>query len=303
MVRSAAFDVLRIASLSGMEVESLRNLAASAFGRYRQESHSKSDGGRRVISIPDDALKTAQRRLLRGVLSRIPAVRDDVDLRPRNAVRNAKRHRTHRHITSLDVRSAFPSVKRQLVFRALVRSGFTRSSAGLICDLCVYRDELPQGAPTSPALLTLVLAPIDHRVSSAFQNRGLTYTRYVDDITLSGPTELGAAERMVERELQRVGFELNAAKTERGGPGRPVRVTGSEVSLAVRVPEEKINAYRRRIADDTSRPEPTDVAGVRGVLSWVRSVNKQQARELYNDTVPEGSALRTALTRRRRKRR
>src|SRR5262245_405896 len=93
-------------------------------------------------------------------------------------------------VANLDVRQFFPNVTRAMVIEALVRLGYTREIAALIAELTTYKGYLPQGAPTSTLLDNLVFVPIDRYFQKFSQRLGLTYTRYVDDITLSGNRDL-----------------------------------------------------------------------------------------------------------------
>ncbi|MHB1097853.1 MAG: reverse transcriptase domain-containing protein [Gemmatimonadaceae bacterium] len=298
---SSPYSLAKIASLVGLPLKTLSELAEGAPDGYRQERRRKESGGYRVIDAPNDSLKQVQRLLLSRVLVRLPPLWRSDSLRPRSAVRNAKLHRGQRHITALDIASAFPSVGRERVFAALCREGFTRNAAALVCKLCTLRGCLPQGAPTSPALMSLVLAPMDEQVHRAFLRRGIRYTRYADNISISGADDLGPVERFVETQLDRLGLHLNPNKTSRGGRDVPVRITGADVSLSVRVPASRVEAYRARVVADLRRETPVDVAGIRGVLSWMRSVNERQVRQFYSANVPNDSPLRKALKRKRRR--
>jgi len=62
---------------------------------------------------------------------------------------------------------------------------------------------LPQGAPTSPALANLAAFTLDRRLTGLAGALDATYTRYADDLTLSGSSRLlHRGERI--RDLDRV---------------------------------------------------------------------------------------------------
>ena len=95
--------------------------------------------------------------------------------------------------------------------------------------LCVFRDGLPQGAPTSPCLSNLVNVRLDERLQRLARQAGAVYTRYGDDLTFSW-----SADRMpsgftgaVEDALGSAGYEIQPLKGWRVTPvrDRPV-VTG-----------------------------------------------------------------------------
>lgn len=53
-------------------------------------------------------------------------------------------------------------------------------------DLCFLNGGLPQGTPISPMLTNLMMIPIDHRLCNDLVKQGFVYTRYADDILISG---------------------------------------------------------------------------------------------------------------------
>ena len=75
------------------------------------------------------------------------------------------------------------------------------------------RRHLPQGAPTSPALANLSAFGLDVRLSGLLKKFGGNYTRYADDLTLSGPDDFRYALRCVipltEQIVRSERFRLN----------------------------------------------------------------------------------------------
>jgi hypothetical protein len=72
---------------------------------------------------------------------------------------------------------------------------------------------LPQGAPTSAALANLCAFRLDLRLDGLAYALGARYTRYADDIVLSGEMHLSNVVRRVESWVGRIaleeGFTLN----------------------------------------------------------------------------------------------
>ncbi len=295
-----SYKLVDLSAAVAVPLAMLQGLADGASSCYHRSSVPKRGGGLRTIDAPEPALKDVQRLLLHRVLAALPTLRTADSLFARSASQNARSHRAYRYTTSLDISSAFPSVKRDVVFAALRREGFTKDAAALVCKLCTLRGCLPQGAPTSPALMSLVLAPLDAKIAVAFPGRGIHYTRYADNITVSGPDDLRSVECAVEAQLRQLGLSLNQGKTERGGFHVPVLVTGVLVGRAARVPPAREVEYRDRIREIAADEQPTRVEVARGILSWVRSVNPRQAARLYAETVPATSPLKKALKRKRR---
>ena len=80
--------------------------------------------------------------------------------------------------------------------------------------LCVYRNSLPQGAPTSPCLSNLVNFSLDERLWRLAQRTGATYTRYGDDLAFSWNCDRmpGGFQRAVEDALHAAGYEVQPRK-------------------------------------------------------------------------------------------
>lgn len=89
---------------------------------------------------------------------------------------------------TVDVKSFFPNVRHYVVYRMFRHEfGFGKDVAYLLTRLTTLQSQLPQGAPTSTAVANLLLAaPVDAPVTAHAASRDVTYTRFVDDIALSG---------------------------------------------------------------------------------------------------------------------
>jgi retron-type reverse transcriptase len=74
---------------------------------------------------------------------------------------------------------------------------------------CLAIPHLPQGAPTSPALSNLCALHLDLRLAALVDTLGGTYTRYADDLALSGGEEL-------RRRVEKVGLHVAAIAREEG---------------------------------------------------------------------------------------
>lgn len=97
---------------------------------------------------------------------------------------------------------------------------------------------LPQGAPCSPFLFNLYCLPMDRELAAFCESRGITYTRYLDDLTFSTNGSLGDRRRRMLREIieRREGMKVNHQKSrlhslEKG----PVTITGISIQPDGRV--------------------------------------------------------------------
>ncbi len=282
----------------------MKDLARQAPGLYNVYLRPKEDGRSRKVSEPLEPLKTLQSAILKCVVAPLSTDRALRHVVHRNQVWNASTHVQQTHITKLDVRDAFPSVSDRAVESALRASGLNREAAALVARLCTHDGELPQGAPSSNALLDLVLLPLDRVINAYCRRKGYRYTRYADDLTLSGPEPLGLAERFVERQLKSENFFTNPEKTGRGGRKNPVVITGVMTGQTTKVRPRMLERTIAELKDAAETPDvATGLDSLRGSLGWIRQVNRKQAGAIVAQNVPKGTALSSALTLRKRRRR
>ena len=180
---------------------------------YREFTIPKRAGGARKITAPDPALKAAQRRILRRLLSRLkchPAATGFE--RGQSIVTNARAHAGKAIVVHMDLEGFFPNTKADRVSKYFEKLGWGRAAANVLEGLCTYQGGLPQGAPTSPRLSNLLNWRLDARLSGLAAKLGATYTRYADDITFSFPTDdpnvthpvIGLTKHIVEQEGYRL---------------------------------------------------------------------------------------------------
>ena len=111
---------------------------------------------------------------------------------------------------------------------------------------------LPQGFPTSPALANLALVPLDRAIKRLLASQ-CKYTRYVDDLTISGSRSVNPMEVLagVRACVARMGLRLARHKTRLQWASFGNRVitgvgVGSEGLYARRSVRRRIRAARHR---------------------------------------------------------
>jgi RNA-directed DNA polymerase len=198
----------------GMPTLDLFRLVRSCPDHYKTFCLQKKSGGFRVINAPSQTLKTIQKWISTKLLP--PDMVHDSATGYRSGysiVDNAKAHTGKEWVYNLDIEKFFPSIKAGRVEQLWLSLGFTRRMAAELTQLTTLHGELPQGAPSSPALANLICLHLDQRLSSLAASRGWTYTRYCDDLTFSGSGRIaGHDERLVARIINEEGFAVNLDK-------------------------------------------------------------------------------------------
>lgn len=199
---------------------------------YREVQIPKSNGELRRLFVPDPLLKAIQRRIASVLLAREEispyATAYRIGASPR---KNAAPHVGKPLLLKLDVKDFFDHLIYPLVKeKAFPKERYSEENRILLSILCVHRDALPQGAPTSPAISNLILRDFDDRVGAFCRELCIAYTRYCDDMTFSGDQDLRPVIAFVREELSKLGLFLNGSKTRLVNRGQRQSVTGVTVN-------------------------------------------------------------------------
>ena len=211
---------------------------------------AKRRGGYRNIEAPNPRLKAIQRAILDRLLAPQSVHTAATGFRPGLSIAdNARPHLGRRRALKTDLHNFFGTIRRPAVRRVFRGMGFDAPMTKVLVDLCTHRNRLPQGAPTSPALSNLVAAPMDEQLNALSLRRGLTYTRYADDLTFSGESfnrkELVADIKQI---AAGDGFKLNAKKTRLMASSRRI-VTGLSIGSGEKLtlPRERKREIRKNV--------------------------------------------------------
>ncbi len=177
---------------------------------------------RHVLNVTG-SLRKVQDKMLREVL--FPNLQSSIyshgGVRGRDIKSNASAHIGSRYAFVTDISSFYPSVSHFRVYRLFVgRFGCSPNVARVCTRLCTVNHHLALGLPTSPILADQLLMPIDKRIAGACEKLGLIYTRFVDDLAISGAFDLSPEKcgipALIERILGQHGFVANATKQRFG---------------------------------------------------------------------------------------
>ncbi|MEP3678382.1 MAG: reverse transcriptase family protein [Paracoccaceae bacterium] len=266
----------------------------------------KKPSGVRLLEAPKAQLKAVQRRILRGIIDKMP-VHDDAFgfVKGRNCLDAAQRHVGEDVVVSFDIASFFSSIGAGRVFGLFRCLGYPHGVARVLTGLCTtatparvlgrllppdrtsYRTpHLPQGSPVSPGLANQMVFRLDCRLSELADSLGAHYSRYADDMTFSGDRHIvhtinDAVPKIVTDE----GFCLNPAKTRVQPFHVPQRVTGIGVNRHLNVDRAAFDRLKA-VIHACAKPEDSRLAeaGFRakllGQIGWVEAVNPLRGAKL-----------------------
>jgi RNA-directed DNA polymerase len=198
--------------------DALELLAEEAPGYYRSFEREVK-GKKRLLVESTGHLKRIQRRILDNILMRLSPFPTSFGAAKGKTIKdNAKVHAASRYIAKLDIRSFYPSIHSIKVYRFFISQECSPDVARLLTALTTRDYALPLGTSTSPALADHIVRQIDLRIHGMAAKVSLNYTRYVDDITLSGPFPLERFSRMAVKILNQAGFRVKKSKLAFYGP-------------------------------------------------------------------------------------
>jgi len=285
---------------------------------YRYELLAKRAGGWRLLEVPEPYLRTLQRRVLDRLLAHVPPHEAACAyVRGRSVADHARAHSGQAVLLKFDLQDFFATVRASRVQATLVTLGYSHPVAGALARLCTtatpepvlerlrtegglawtqamrLRDaHLPQGAPTSAALANLCAFRLDVRIAALARALGARYTRYADDIVLSGDAGLLRAADRVEARLGAFaldeGFALNHRKTRRVTRARRQQVCNIVVNARPNLPRDEFDRLKAQLhlcatrgaAAQNRAGLPNWEQHLRGRVAWAQQLNPDKATRL-----------------------
>lgn len=168
-------------------VEKVQEVIVYKENYYKTFYISKKTGQRKISSVSQFSdLGVMQKNILNNFLIKIP-----LPLCVKGFVKNSSyieylnEHINKKFYMRIDIKDFFDSITNEQIRDNL----FEYIKVFDVLDYCVelftYKNKLPQGAITSPAISNIVFRRIDQRIIKYCQRFDITYTRYADDLLFS----------------------------------------------------------------------------------------------------------------------
>ncbi|WP_143544170.1 reverse transcriptase family protein [Rhodopirellula sp. MGV] len=304
-----------LADAMGIQLSQLRWLAfhddVASSTHYVEFDIPKRAGGVRRLSAPLPRLAEAQRWIYSQILRGMP-VDDCVHgfVPGRGTATGAAPHVGQDVILNMDLEDFFPSIGFARIRHTFERLGYSPAVStvlGLICTEAPRRKVsfqgatyyvatgqrvLPQGACTSPALSNLVAGKLDRRILGFAKCIGATYTRYADDLTLSGGQDLanriGYTIAKIRHISEDEGFRVKPSKTRVLRQNTAQKVTSLVVNSKPGVGRKKLrqlrailhNASQTGLQAQNRNSHPNFRASLEGMIAYIGMTHPEKASEL-----------------------
>jgi retron-type reverse transcriptase len=235
----------------------------------------KKSGGKRIISAPAPHLKSVQRALL-ALLYEENFSDATMGFRPgKSVLDNAACHTGKNIVVNADIREFFSSTTYKQVYslsRRLAGRKLSPMAARLFAEICCHNG--------------LILKPMDDTLTKISEKISVSYSRYADDVTFSGDSAAVWMLKPLESQLARLGYELDAKKTNIFRKGRRQTVTGAvvneKVTLARPLRKKLRAAVHRRVngAVPTMHGRPLSDQALKGYLAYLSMLSPEHAKPL-----------------------
>lgn len=232
----------------GYPLKTLYGLSNHLGNHYHTVYIPKRDGRKRQLSVPDLILKLVQKSIADNILIQHPVSRYAKAYKPGSSVqKNARPHVGKKKVLKLDIEGFFDHILysqvKDIVF---YKEKYSEPIRVLLTMLCYYRDSLPQGAPTSPAITNIIMYDFDETIGAFCKGQNVAYTRYCDDMTFSGDFNEKEIIAFVNKELSKLGLHLNNRKTTVIPASKCQRVTGIVVNEKMNITKD----YKKKVRQE-----------------------------------------------------
>jgi RNA-directed DNA polymerase len=273
----------------------------------------------RLLEIPKQQLKTIQRQIAQTILKSVPT---------HSAIHGFKKgcsimsftapHLGKRWVLKLDLKSFFVTIGFSRLYGLFSFLGYPKAVSRYLALLCsnqvpeavlkprisdwtvrkqYQQRHLPQGAPSSPVLANLIAYRLDCRLTGLAASIGATYTRYADDLLLSG-TKHADASRLVPligHIVADEGFLLNYRKTRIMGRGQQQKATGIIINQRQNIDRKSFDQFKallhncivNGVSSQQDRYQMFDpcnqkltLSRIQGQLAYFKMVNPCKAQKL-----------------------
>jgi RNA-directed DNA polymerase len=226
------YNLTHFSLLTEIDYSAMKSMVNSSQSFYYEFKIPKRKGGLRQIDKPYPSLSLVQNWIKKNILDLQEAhFSAAAYVKGKSIMDNAKIHLNNECILKIDLKDFFTTIKLQRVIYLFLSCGYPRHIALYLALLCTKNKYLPQGASTSPVISNLVCRKLDNRLLKLCESWKFTYSRYADDITVSGKHIPLNFQNIVYSIVEEEGFVLNLEKTKliRGSNKRKI-VTGISIS-------------------------------------------------------------------------
>lgn len=191
---------------------------------------------------------------------------------------NAQAHVGQHAYVTTDISSFFTNSKACYVRKFLKNKlNISGEALDMLVHMCTYRGHIPTGAPTSSILAFLAHKDLFDEIAEYMSKRDITFTLYVDDITLSAKHGITGEEiKFIKSVLKRHKLKIKQEKTKFFSFKKAMitgfyLAQGGKISVPDSVGYKVVSLLREKNLGDMSKKE---LRRVIGLINYCQTANK-----------------------------
>lgn len=262
------FSKIHFPSIIGFDEIELKELIKYIDSQYREWDEIKWDkktnlpktykdgtNKKRTIRPSKAKLNLVQQKVRKLILSKIELPKNVHGGRKKHSnITNGKPHQGKKYILTTDLKDFYPSVNHKTVYNTFIDLGFNIQTAFYLTRFTTWKNELPQGTPTSTDISNIIFLKTDLELIKLCDERKITYTRYVDDLTFSAPFDFQNSIKEILNIIKNSKLKISWRKTIYAGNQT---VTGIIPLLnKISAPEKILQKVQeeKQLSDDIRKP-------------------------------------------------
>lgn len=264
-----------LAEILDFPVKSLIEASQKGYRSYYVQGKSK----KRLIEEPNTILKLLLKDLKEILFEMFDCPEYNKCWLSGNNYINAQAHAGQHAYVTTDISSFFTNSKARYV-RKFFKNKLNISGEALeiLVQMCTYRGHIPTGAPTSSILAFLSHKDLFDEIAEYMSKRDITFTLYVDDITLSAKHGISGKEiKFIKSVLKRHKLEIKPEKTKFYSYKKAM-ITGfyftqsGKISVPDSVGHKVVSLLREKPLEDMNKKE---LRRVIGLINYCQAADKR----------------------------
>ena len=264
-----------LAEVLDFPLKSLIEAIQKGYRSYYVQGKTK----KRLIEEPNAILKLLLKNLKEMLLEICDCPEYNKCWSGGNNYLNAQAHAGQHAFVTTDISSFFTNSKacyvRKFFKNKLKISG---EALDMMVQMCTYRGHIPTGAPTSSILAFLSHKDLFDEIATYMAKRDITFTLYVDDITLSAKHGITGEEiKFIKSVLKRHKLEIKSEKTKFYS-FKKAMITGfyltqdGKISVPDSVGHKVVSLLREKPLEDMNKKE---LRRVIGLINYCQTADKR----------------------------
>lgn len=264
-----------LAEILDFPVKSIIEASQKGYRSYYVQGKSK----KRLIEEPNVILKLLLKDLKEILLEICNCPKYNMCWLGGNNYINAQAHAGQHAFVTTDISSFFTNSKACYV-RKFFKNKLNISGEALdiLVQMCTYRGHIPTGAPTSSILAFLAHKDLFDEIAQHMEEKDITFTLYVDDITLSAKHGIsGKKIKFIKSVLKKHKLEIKPEKTKFYSYKKAMITgfyitQGRKISVPDSVGHKVVSLLREKNLGDMSKKE---LRRVIGLINYCQAADKR----------------------------